>query len=286
MISITKNFSRISAALGFCFLTSLLGAPNQASARTLPTCEADSSDPSILKDMECLATPESYKLKVFEMGLCVNDPLEGTTEKSGGYANTDNATYFSSCTATFKSENGFEVDFMQGTTNLIGQNIRPAANTYNYAYIKIENYVGIKGKYTLDDTEYCTKDVASSSNATTGSPNCTSQYFVQDMFDFRGGGICSENYESATYSSFDTGIIKALIMDKNDNGNATCNASKNQRLLGTFKPNSPIIIKPETQGLEVTFSVIDKGMLVNGNSTAPKIFSFSSGSLTPSFSAY
>ena len=42
------------------------------------------------------------------------------------------------------------------------------------------------------------KDVASNSNATTGSPNCSSQYFVLDIFDFRGGGICTDFYESAT----------------------------------------------------------------------------------------
>ena len=94
------------------FLSSLILINNgkKTNARTLPVCEPDSGDPSILKDMECITTPEVYKLKVFEMGLCVSDPLEGTTEKSGGYANTDNKTYLTSCTATYKSGDGYEVD--------------------------------------------------------------------------------------------------------------------------------------------------------------------------------
>ena len=270
------------------FLSSLILINNgkKTNARTLPVCEADSGDPSILKDMECIATPEVYKLKVFEMGLCVSDPLEGTTEKSGGYANTDNKTYLTSCTATYKSVDGFEVDFMDGTTDLVGQNIRPPENTYYYSYIKIENFVGIKGKYTLDGTEYCSKNVASNTNAITGNPSCTSKYFVQDLVDFRAGATCSDNYESASYKSYDSGVVKALLTDINDNGAATCNASTTKRVLGTFKPSNPIKINSSTNGLEVTFSVIDSGLLVNGNSSDPKIFSFSSGALIPAFNVF
>ena len=175
---------------------------------------------------------------------------------------------------------------MKGTTDLVGQNIRPPSNTYHHAYIKIENYVGVKGKYTLDGTEYCSKDVASYSNATKGSPTCISKYFVVDLFDFRGGPICTNSYESATYLSFDSGITKSLIIDTSGNGAATCDTTKNRRVLGTFKPKSSIKITPETKGLEVTFSVIDKGLLVNGNSSDPKISSFSSGSLLPAFKPF
>ena len=45
----------------------LINNGKKTNARTLPVCEADSVDPSILKDMECIATPEVYKLKVFEI---------------------------------------------------------------------------------------------------------------------------------------------------------------------------------------------------------------------------
>ena len=75
-------------------------------------------------------------------------------------------------------------------------------------------------------------------------------------------------------------------MDKSSNGAADCITTINRRTLGTFKPNSPIKITPETKGIEVTFSVIDKGMLVNGNSSDPKLSSFSSGLLIPAFSTF
>ena len=79
---------------------------------------------------------------------------------------------------------------------------------------------------------------------------------------------------------------KVLLTDINDNGAATCNASTTKRVLGTFKPGSPIKINSSTNGLEVTFSVIDSGLLVNGNSSDPKIFSFSSGALIPAFNVF
>lgn len=254
-------------------------------ARTLPTCKAEDNDPTTLEVKECLATPEVYTLIIYEMGLCVEDPLKGTTEKEKGYANTDNKTYLDSCAPTFISQNGFTVDFMAGATNLVGQNLRPPSKTYDYAYIKIKNYLRLKGKYKLDNTEYCSDGYAF---ATKGNPTCDSLTFSEDFIDFRGPDICTDNYESATYSAHDSGVIKALLTDLNDEGISTCN-NQNQlprRILGTFKPRDSIKITDATKGLEINFSVIDKGILVNGNDSEPKIESFASGSLIPTFKTF
>ena len=98
MTSITKNFSRISAALGICFFGYLLNSSDKALAN------ACADNPSTLND-NCYITPDVYKITVYEMGLCTSDPLAGTYVNSSDVVVTDYAIDESSCSATFKNSN-------------------------------------------------------------------------------------------------------------------------------------------------------------------------------------
>ena len=64
MTSIIKNFSRISAGLGFYFFASLLGSPNHAAANGCPT---NPSLADFTNGSSCFITPEVYKVTLVIM---------------------------------------------------------------------------------------------------------------------------------------------------------------------------------------------------------------------------
>ena len=55
---------------------------------------------------------------------------------------------------------------------------------------------------------------------------------------------------------------------------------------GSFAPTNPIVISSETKGLQVTFTITDKGLSVIGGSTAGKVGRFSSGPFPPAFETF
>ena len=160
MISITKNFSRISAALGFCFLTSLFSSPNQASANTT-VCPTNPSSDYFDTNGSCFITPDVYKVTIYEMGLCLSDPLEGTYHNSSGQTFTDNVIDESTCSPTYKNSNGLLVNLAEDGSQTLtgGTDIRPSAGSYPHAYVKIKNVFGLKGSYILGGTTYYSKSV-------------------------------------------------------------------------------------------------------------------------------
>ena len=79
------------------------------------------------------------------MGLCTSDPLAGTYINASDEVVTDNTIDESTCTPSFKNDNGFEVDLAGGASQaLTGTNFRPPVGTYPSAYIKIKNQFGPK----------------------------------------------------------------------------------------------------------------------------------------------
>ena len=134
MISITKNFSRISAALGICFFGYLFNSSDKALANA---CE---ENPSSLSN-SCYITPEVYKITIYEMGLCTSDPLAGTYVNSSDDVVTDYAIDESRCSATFKNSNGSLVNLAGGASQALtgGTDIRPSTGSYPHAYVKIKN---------------------------------------------------------------------------------------------------------------------------------------------------
>jgi len=89
---------------------------------------------------------------------------------------------------------------------------------------------------------------------------------------------------------FNTGIkgtIKAVLATPNAAGTyvgdtACGNAT---RLFGNFKPTAPIIISDTTKGLQVTFTVTDRGMTILSDGSNG-VGGFSSGPFSPGFTLY
>ena len=283
------KLNRLAKIIIFCFGFFLFNS-EESQARNLPTCQIDPADSTKMKDFECYSTPTIYEITIYEMGLCVSDPLNGTTYNQGsGYAESDFVIDESSCEITFKSDNGIVADLAQGQINLVGQDFRPPSKQYNHAYLKFKNSQGITAKFEIDGTSFCSKNEESDTNALQGSPDCTAQKFNTNLIDFRAGSSCStpsSNYLGATYSSFDAGIVKALLTDISYNPQSSCAPTATKRIYGSFEPVNPINIDNTTKGLQVSFSVTNKGLLINTDNNRNLITSFAGGPLTPTFEKF
>ena len=97
MNNLTKNLLKISAGFGICILGSFTNSNSQVKANTCAT------NPNSISSA-CYITPSTYKIKVYEMGLCTSDPLAGTVlNTETDEVETDNTIDESSCSPTFKS---------------------------------------------------------------------------------------------------------------------------------------------------------------------------------------
>ena len=163
---LSNNSLKASASFSFCLLASIISSNDKVYANTCESLFGD--NPSSINN-SCYITPSTYKIRVYEMGLCTSDPLAGTSIDSNENVTTDNTISESSCTPTFQSLSGSLVDLGgNATQTLTGNNFRPPNGTYPHAYIKIKNTFGLKGTYQINgNTFYSSID---------GSPVAESQH--------------------------------------------------------------------------------------------------------------
>ncbi len=284
MISITKNFSRISAALGICFFGYLFNSSDKALANA---CE---ENPSSLSN-SCYITPEVYKITIYEMGLCTADPLAGTYVNNSDVVVTDYAIDESSCSATFKNSNGSLVNLAGGASQALtgGTNIRPSTGSYPHAYVKIKNVFGLKGNYKMNNVTYYSK--ANGASDTSASNNAE---WDQNLVDFDKGSSCEPLEEnrmmaaSETFTTGTTGTMKAVLANVSGETysvTSQANCGSSTRLFGVFSPTNPVVITEKTKGLEVRFTITDRGMSVFPTERSTSV-GFGGGPFTPSFTTF
>tara|TARA_B100000900_G_scaffold104830_1_gene87018 strand:- start:165 stop:1016 length:852 start_codon:yes stop_codon:yes gene_type:complete len=274
---------KASASLGFCLLASIISSNEKVYANTCESLFGD--NPSSIND-SCYITPSTYKIRVYEMGLCTSDPLEGTSIVNDNVV-TDNTISESSCTATFQSSSGTLVDLGgNATQTLTGTNFRPPIGTYPHAYIKIKNTFGLKGTYQINNNTFYTSN--------DGSPVAEALHseFDEDLMDFSNGKTCSGSPELAGAEVFTTGVtgtMKAVLaqVSSGNLGTYTADSScgSSTHLFGSFQPTSPVIISNQTNGMEVNFSITGRGMTVFPDGSGG-MSGFGGGPFSPSFSTF
>ena len=280
----SKFTLKATAGFSFCVVASIISSNEKAFANDCETLFGD--NPSSINNA-CYITPNTYKIRVYEMGLCTADPLAGTTINSSDEVVTDNTITDSSCTPSFQSSTGSLVNLGgNATQTLTGTNIRPPAGSYPYAYIKIKNTFGLKGTYQINNqTFYSSND---------GSPVAEGSYdeFDEDLMDFSNGKTCSGSPELAgaeVFTSAPTGTMKAVLAQVSGGNLGTYTADSScgssTHLYGTFAPTNPVVITSDTQGLEVTFSITKRGMTVFPDGSGG-MSGFGGGPFSPSFTTY
>ena len=145
----------------------------------------------------------------------------------------------------------------------------------------------MKGSYQINDVTYYS--ITNGGKDTTASNNIE---WDEDLKDFDNGNACNGTEAdrivagSETFTSGVTGTMKAVLATDDGDGTytgvtkATCATST--RLYGVFAPTSPVTITDETQGLEVTFSITNRGMTIIPDGSGG-MTRFSSGPFSPSF---
>ncbi len=290
MNHLNKNFIQISTGIGFCLIATLVDPSSQAKANA---CTPSGQDD--LSGGSCYVTPTTYKIKVYEMGLCTSDPLAGTYINDSDEMVTNNTIDESTCTKTFESASGFTVDLGgNASSSLVGTNFRPDPGTYPSAYIKIKNTFTMKGSYTLGGTPYYSMAYSGNNNVTTTESN--NAEFDEPLMDFSSGRTCETNESdrgmgaSEVFNTGVTGTMKAVLATINSGiyvGTTSANCGTSTHLFGAFTPTSPVVITDSTQGLEVTFTVTQRGMTIHqagGDNTV--IGNFSSGPFSPAFKTF
>jgi len=278
-----KDFSyQLTACCGLLLGTFLLNFNKEVNAQGV--CETNPESIS----SSCYVTPETYKVRIYEMGLCTSDPLAGTYE-DGENIVTNNEIDESTCTPVLQSQSGSLVDISPGVVqSLAGENIRPPAGIYPYAYIKLSNTFGLKGTQKINNTTYYS---SSDGTATTNAEDYVE--WDEKIIDFEKGPQCeplADNRLMAVSESFNTGVtgdLKAVLSHLSSGqyiGTSQADCGNSTKIFGSFSPTDPIDISDNTKGLQVTFTITDRGLSVIGEDTT--VSRFSSGPFTPYFEAF
>ena len=90
----------------------------------------------------CEVTPDNYKIKMFKMGLCTEDPYRTPDAGAGNTVGAD----LSSCVTVFDKAAGKEVNIQPGgeVDLLDGEALILPIGTYSYIYALIDNVIQIK----------------------------------------------------------------------------------------------------------------------------------------------
>ena len=264
------KFMKISKIIPKLILLSLVfGTPLNVKAEeefNISSCPKPGSGNNTLNYIQnslnglCLHTPDKFEIEIFEMGLCATgqNPI----------ANNGSTFDLTKCESTMKSS-GTIVDLAPGlasekTAALPQSSSRPPSDTYEYAYIILSKDIKMNGNYELSDGTICySKQGVYEDGYKYGEADCSVSATQQDHFDElndMGDGRTWSGYMQATPMPTG-GSVEALLVTES-NAIAT---SKNsvKRLVGLFKTaaSSPVVIKDDTNGLEMVLevSVNDEG---------------------------
>ena len=110
--------------------------------------------------------------------------------------------------------------------------------------------------------------------------------------DFSNGKTCSGNPELAgaeVFTSAPAGTMKAVLAQVSGGNLGTYTADSScgssTHLYGSFAPSSPVVITDETKGLEVNFSITNRGMTIIPDGSGG-MSSFGGGPFAPRFQTY
>ena len=89
----------------------------------------------------CEATPDNYKVKMYKMGLCIENPWSGFDDNSN---NTIGAN-LSSCIDIFNDSDGKEINIQPGKeVNLLDNGIVVPIGSFPYVYVLLDNVIQLK----------------------------------------------------------------------------------------------------------------------------------------------
>ena len=238
------------------FLGSISGL--RSNAQTMPACPAEGT--LTLANLgnapyngNCAATPTTYGLSFYEMGLCESNPMSsGSFDPKGA-----------NCTPTFESSGGEYHDIAgQSVTLGVDAGSRPENGEYSVAYVIIGNIFTLNGSYAFDNgaggttTYYSNGSNFSEAVGNFKNTITSSSEFTDTLQSFAGSNSCDADWAEPQSN----GTLNAYITDQTLSTSSTCTGST--RIVGALLLNSPIRIDDSVTGLQVDFSVTNNGMSI------------------------
>jgi hypothetical protein len=233
----------------------MAAATNVSPGAAAPTCDTSSA---FTANAECTVTPSSYKVTIYEMGLCKSHPY--------GTAKTDEDFDASTCVVTYSDAAPTTVDVATiltgGTISMPGTSSAPTEGSYGFPYIIMGSTFITSAVHTNSvDTYYSKSDCTVT---TTGADfgECTDS--LTQFGNGGGGGTdCDSGYVGAVVSG---GTIDAFVTNtslsrsQKTNGAFRGVCNKRGRLVGVMGVPTPVTVSASTISVVYNFVLTNYGV--------------------------
>jgi len=96
------------------------------------------------QEQSCDITPDHYKITIYKIGLCLNNPFKEDDDSNGEHNNTVGPA-LESCVTIFNNDDGKEVDIEPtGSVPLLDQAFVIPMGEYKYPYVILNNHIHLK----------------------------------------------------------------------------------------------------------------------------------------------
>jgi hypothetical protein len=225
----------------------------------------------------CRATPITYKVKIYEMGLCTASPY--------GAAKTANLFDTASCVVTYTDAAPVEVDIaatIGGAVQLNGTSTPPPNGSYTHAYMLMSKDFKVSGSITNGGgATYYSKGSGNAPTTVAGAVEQTDSLVNFDPTSQCVSGYLGATVPGGTLDGFITDVNKerGVSGDKSGAGGSVVCTTHVGYVTGTMNLITPIDVTPNTYSVTFNFLVTDAGVLWgdDGNSTKDQPDQFNNG---------
>tara|TARA_A100001388_G_scaffold58963_1_gene40710 strand:+ start:2580 stop:3608 length:1029 start_codon:yes stop_codon:yes gene_type:complete len=227
----------------------------------------------------CTLSPGGYIVKAFELGIC---PASINPYKETGLDTTG-------CEIIWKSDTGEEANLVTNAGSPVTYNLaeegleRPAAGTYKYGYIIIDDTIRLKATLKLNNQTWHTTSrfLEFSESVPDEGPQASlgktsgEAEFVDTRIGFFENSS-AQNGVACHVENFDTGetLFSGLVLNSDKKTKSTITASTNNRggntaycagsryLAGIQTFETPIVITNSSSSFNISFDTTNKGAWV------------------------
>lgn len=252
-----KNFIKIIVSLGLLTTTSFAQAQVGNVTGDLGT-QCSATGTIMAADGACTFTPTTYKISIFEMGLCTANPF--------GAAQTGTTFDRTSCVTTYADAAPAVVDIAASLGGapipLTGTSTPPAENTYTHAYMIMDDTFTVSGSFTdSGDNVHVSR---SNGSATTGIGNI--QETANNLTNFGDGTNCDSGFlnvpvGSGTMSAFITNTaLERSARTSGASAGPPSVCTNSGRLTGVMTLTTPVVVTSDTLQVIFNFDLTNQGV--------------------------
>ena len=233
---------------------SMAAATNVSPGAAAPTCDTSSA---FTANADCTVTPSSYKVTIYEMGLCKSHPY--------GTAKTDEDFDASTCVVTYSDAAPTTVDVATiltgGTISMPGTSSAPAEGSYGFPYIIMGSTFITSAVHTNSVDTYYSKSDCTVTTTEADFGECTDS-LTQVGSGGRLGTDCDSGYVGAvvtggTIDAFVTNTSLSRSQKTNGASGGVCN--KRGRLVGVMGVTTPVTVTANTISVVYNFVLTNFG---------------------------